>query len=116
MSLKPAIQYAAVRPERPDEGALISGSPVTSNAVAHYQETMATSTKFFWRRGVGYQLTTGSFSRATGVLYTSFRPYGELLPVEDIVVNPVNDVNRVWLTFDDGQAASCQSHDSSVSA
>jgi len=43
------------------------------------------------RTGVGYALTSGTFSRAQGVLYQAVRQRGELLPPDEIVFQPTND-------------------------
>ena len=92
VSLKPAIQFAPARTDRPDEGALITaGSGITANGLVHYLETIAAPTKTWMRTGVGYLLTSGTISRAQGVLYGAVRQRGELLPAEEVVFQPTND-------------------------
>lgn len=96
VSLKPSLQYAALRTDRPDEGALItSGSGVTANGVTHYQESASVAAKTWWRHGVGFQLTSGTFSRAQGILYAALRQRGVLLPPDEIVFQPTNDTAAV---------------------
>lgn len=95
ISLKPAIQFAVARVDRPDDGSLITaGSAVTAAGVTHYNETLSGGGKFFWRRGLGYKLTAGSFARAQGLLYAGFRNQGLILPAEEVVFQPTNDSNQ----------------------
>jgi hypothetical protein len=96
ISLKPALQFASVRTERPDDGALITaGSAITTNNLVHFRETVSGGSRFFFRRGVGFKLTAASFARAQGVLYSAFPTFGTLLGAEEIVFNPTNDTNAV---------------------
>lgn len=94
IAMKPAVQYAAVRTDRPGVGAAISaGSPITANGVTHFEETLSGATQFFFRRGWSYELTAGSFARAEVLLYTSFRSCGHIFPTKEIAFNPTNDTN-----------------------
>ena len=96
VSIKPAIQLATTRIDRPDTGAIISdGSATTDNGLTHYLETLSAGSKAFFRRGVGYRLTAGSFARVQGVLYAAYSSVGLLLPAEEVVFNPTNDTNAV---------------------
>lgn len=96
VSLKPSLQFAPVRTERADDGALIAnGSAITGNGVTHFRETVSGGSKFFFRRGMGFKLTSGSFARAQGVLYSAFPCFGTVLGAEEIVFNPTNDTNAV---------------------
>lgn len=96
VSLKPAIQFAEVRTDRPDGGGLIAaGSAATTSGLTHYQETLSGSTKFFFRRGVGFKLTAGSFARAQGLLYTAFNTFGTVFPVQEVAFQPTNDTDAV---------------------
>lgn len=96
LQLKPALQFAATRVDRPDAGALITaGSGTGADGLTHYQESVAGGNKFFFRRGVGFKLVAGSFARAEGLLYTAYRSLGKVLPAEEIVFNPTNDTNAV---------------------
>lgn len=91
VSLKPAIQFAPTRTDRPDDGALITdGSVRSTNGITHYQEMLASPTKLFVRDGIGFQLTSGSFARLQGTLYTSFLSLGLVLPAEEFLVQPTN--------------------------
>jgi hypothetical protein len=95
VSLKPAIQFAPVRTDRPDAGAAIAnGSNITTgDAVTHFEESLSGASKFFFRRGFRYKLTSGSFASAEVLLYTAFRACGRIFRPRDITFNPVNDVN-----------------------
>lgn len=96
ISIKPALQFAPTRTDRPGGGALITaGSAITAASLTHYLETISASDQFFFRWGVGYKLTAGSFARAQGLLYPAFRSKGLILPAEEIVFNPTNDTNAV---------------------
>lgn len=91
VALRPAIQYAAVRADRPDAPFQVSGSDVTTAVPAHYRESLSAATKLLFRRGVSACLTgSATFGRAQGVLYTAFRPLGVTLPTEEIVMQPFN--------------------------
>jgi hypothetical protein len=94
--LKPALQFAAIRVDRPEDGAAITaGSAITAPNVIHFQETLSASSMFFFRRGIGYRLTAGSFVWVEGTLYTAFRSLGHVLPPEELVFNPTNDTSDV---------------------
>jgi hypothetical protein len=95
VSLKPAIQYAAVRTDRPGAGAAITaGSAITAgNTLTHYEETLSGSLNFWWRRGWSYQLTSGAFARCSTIQYTSFRSCGKIFPAREVLFNPTNDKN-----------------------
>lgn len=114
VSLKPALQFAATRTDRPDDGATITaGSAITAASLTHYLETLSAGAKFFFRRGMGFKLTAGSFARAQGVLYTAFRPRGMVLSAEEIVFNPTNDTNAVsYFPLGGGKPIPCNGVDS----
>ncbi|HNH46853.1 MAG TPA: hypothetical protein PKY30_07435, partial [Myxococcota bacterium] len=97
VSLKPAMQFAATRIDRPaNMGSRISnGSDITSTTRTHFQETLSAGDKFFFRRGFAYKLTGGSIARIHGTLYTAWRAKAELLPPVEIVFNPTNDTAAV---------------------
>lgn len=95
LSLKPAIQLAATRSDRPDPGNLISGTPVTAAGQTHFQESLSASSKFYFRVGVGYALTAGSFAQVQGTLYTAFNANGRTFPATEIDFNPTNDTTDV---------------------
>lgn len=113
VSLKPALQFAVTRTDRPDDGVLITaGSAITGNGLTHYLETLSAGSKFFFRRGIGFKLTAGSFARAQGLLYTAFRTRGLILPAEEIVFNPTNDTNQVsYFPLGGGRAIPCNGVD-----
>lgn len=92
VAIKPAILLAATRTVRPDDWSLVGGSAITANRLYKFAESLSAATKFFVRRGIGYQLTAGSFARARGILYTSYRSTGVIGAAEEIVFNPTNDV------------------------
>ena len=74
---------------------------------------LSTGSTFYFRRGLGYQLTAGSFARAQGVLYAAFRVRGELLAPERIVFNPTNDTNAVsYFPLGGGKPVACNGIDS----
>ena len=89
----PAIQYAGVRTDRPDAGAIISGTAMSTATATHYLATLAGSTQFWFRRGVAYRLTAGTKVSAQARLYTAFRSCGTIFPAREIVFNPTNNVN-----------------------
>jgi hypothetical protein len=92
IALRPVLQFAATRTDRPDAAASISvGSDITAVGVTHFQETLSAASKFFFRRGLAYKVTAGSFARVEGILYTAFRSLGYQLPAEEIVFNPSNN-------------------------
>jgi hypothetical protein len=96
VALKPAMQFAPTRTDRPDEAAVISaGNDITAPGPVHFQETLSASTKFFFRGGLGFKLTSGSFARVEGLLYTAFRSLGVCLPTEEILFNPANSTTAV---------------------
>lgn len=90
--LKPAIQYAAVRTDRPGAGAVITaGSDITGAGAYSFKETLSGGTQFFFRRGIGYKLDTGgTFARAEVMVHTAFRSCGKVFPPREIVFNPLN--------------------------
>lgn len=103
LSVKPALQHAPVRGERPDQPAVIgAGNAATSAGILHYVESPASlEYKGLFRFGIGYWLSAlGSvpFGRAEVILTASWRPLGKLLPAEEVVVNPTNDSTE-WSIF-----------------
>jgi len=93
IAVKPAIQFAPTRIDRPDAAALIgNGNPLTGNNLGKYVEGLSAASQFYFRRGLAYRVSAGSFARAEGRLYNAFRPLGMILPAEQIVFNPWNDV------------------------
>ena len=72
----PAIQYAGVRTDRPDAGAIIAGTAMSTATATHYLATLSGSTQFWFRRGVAYRLTAGTKVSAQARLYTAFRSCG----------------------------------------
>lgn len=90
---KPALQTAATRVDRPDPGAWIAdGEEKSAAGLTHYREGLTGSgSKFYFRRGIGLELTSGSFARGQGILYGSWRSRGVILPAEELVFNPTND-------------------------
>lgn len=96
VALKPALQLAPTRTDRADDAALITaGSAVTTNGLTSFVETLSAGSKAFFRRGLGFRLTAGSFARAQGIVYTAYRSNGLIMPAEEIVFNPTNDTNAV---------------------
>jgi len=91
VSLKPALQFAPTRTDRPEDGAPVTGTARTTNGISHYQAALASPSKLFVRDGIGFQLTAGSFARIQGTLHTAFRSLGLVLPAEEITVQPTND-------------------------
>jgi len=90
IAIQPAVQLAATRIDRPDAGTAV-GSAASAAGLTHYEHSLSASLKFFWRRGIAYKLTTASFARAEGLLYTSYKDLGRVLPTETVVFNPTND-------------------------
>lgn len=95
IAVKPAIQLAAVRADRPDDGLVVGGTWTGGAAEAgllHFHEAtiLPAATKLLFRVGIGFKLTAGTFGRAEGVLYSSYRSLGLTLPGEEVVVNPYN--------------------------
>lgn len=93
VSLLPAIQLAAVRPDRPAAGAGISGTAISAVGATHFQATLSAGSYFFFRRGFTYKLTGGTppmFGQADVTLYTSFRACGTVFPSREIVFNPLD--------------------------
>lgn len=94
ISLKPALQLAAVRPDRPAAGAILAaGSAITTNGTTHYQETLSAGAYFFWRRGFSFKLTGigATFGAAEVKLYTCFRACGSVFSPREVVFNPTDD-------------------------
>ena len=92
IAIKPALQFAYVRTDRPDQGAVIAiGSSIDSVGPTHYAQSITSTQKFFFRRGLGFKLTAGSFARAEVLLYTSFRACGKIFPPREIIYNPYNE-------------------------
>lgn len=94
VSLKPAIQLAAVRQDRPSAGAAITaGSAITANGTTQYRETLGGASSFFWRRGFSFKLTGvgATFGYAEVKLYTSFRACGTVFAPKELVFNPFDD-------------------------
>lgn len=91
VSMKPAIQLATVRTDRPDAGvAITAGSAITGEGLAHFEETISASGKAFFRRGWSVQLTDGSFARCEVILHTAFRSCGRMFPMKEVEVTPNN--------------------------
>jgi hypothetical protein len=102
VAIKPAVQLAAVRVDRPDGGAAISaGSVLTGSGLTHFRETLSGASKFFFRRGWSARLTSGSYARVELTQYAAFRACGGVLPPRDFAIDPVNagtDVRYVSLS------------------
>lgn len=99
IDILPALQFATTRTDRPDAGAVVSsGSPAwaTSADLYRYLEDLTGKTgKAFFRRGVIAKLNSTGFVRARGILYGSYRQLADVLPPEEIVLNPTNDNTMV---------------------
>jgi hypothetical protein len=96
VALKPAIQMATVRVDRPDPGAAISaGSVITAEGVSHFEETLSGSNKFYFRRGFSLRLTAGSYARVETTLHTAFRACGTIFPAREIPFHPMNSTAAV---------------------
>jgi hypothetical protein len=94
VALKPAVQLAAVRTDRPDDGTIVTGNDITGADLKHFQHSLSgQAQKFYFRRGMAYRLTAGSFARAQGLLYMAWPCFGRVLTAEKIVFNPTNDTN-----------------------
>ncbi len=89
----PAVQFAAVRTDRPNAGAIIAGTAMSTATATHYLATLSGSSQFWFRRGVAYRLMTGTKVSAQARLYTAFRSCGTIFPPREIVFNPTNNVN-----------------------
>lgn len=60
-SVKPAIQYAAVRTNKPDAASAISGGTYqTSTGFTHYRETIGSNSKLLYRTGFMAKNTSGT--------------------------------------------------------
>jgi hypothetical protein len=102
MEIKPALQFAPVRTDRPDAGvAITAGQAITgdttTNGPVHFEETVSAAAKFWFRRGWSYKLTAGTFARCETLLYTSFLSCGTVFPAKEVVFNPLNDKADVSL-------------------
>lgn len=97
--IKPAIQFFPTRIDRPEDGILAPGNGLSDVGLFHVAHTPSSiGSKGYWRRGIGYQLSTAGatpFARAQGVLYTSFRMNGLVMPPDEFVFQPYND-NTDW--------------------
>ena len=89
----PAIQMAAVRSDRPDAGAIISGTPMTTATATHYVATLSGGSYFWFRRGLAWRLTSGTKVSGQAKVYTAFRSCGKIFPAREVVFNPTNGVN-----------------------
>ena len=69
-----------MRTDRPDAGAIIAGTAMSTATATHYLATLAGSTQFWFRRGVAYRLTAGTKVSAQALLYTAFRSCGTIFP------------------------------------
>ncbi len=91
ISVKPAIQFAQVRTDRPHAGAVITaGSVITGDGLTHYLETLSAGSKFWWRRGLRTKLAAGSFAQTEIELHTAFRSCGTHFPTREIEIFPFN--------------------------
>jgi hypothetical protein len=97
VSLRPALQYAAVRTDRPDAPFELAVGTADATAVGnfHFQETLVAATalqKFWVRGGIASKLTAVSGTplagRAMGAITMAHRSLGELLPADELVVGP----------------------------
>jgi hypothetical protein len=95
VEVKPALQYASVRTDRPSAGGAISGGGVSAAGRTHYQESPSITDQFFFRRGVSYKLTAGSIARVQGLVYGAWISKGLVLPTDEIVFQPVNETATV---------------------
>lgn len=93
IEVKPALQLASVRTDRPSAGGAIStGSWATAAGRTQYAHTLSAITdRFFFRRGVAYKLTAGSVARAQGLLHGSWQNRGLVLAPDEFMVQPNND-------------------------
>lgn len=92
MAIKPAVQLATVRTDRPDAGAAITaGSAITAAGLTHFVETLSASSKGFFRVGWSVKLTAGSFARAEALLHVSYRACGRMFTPRELVFQPVNN-------------------------
>lgn len=99
LELLPALQFAPTRVDRPDDGIRVSGTPVGAVGPVKFQESpTGLGSQFFWRSGIAYRCSSGTFVRAQGHLYTSYRTLGRTFAAEEIVFNPLND-NTDWSVF-----------------
>lgn len=91
VAIKPAIQFAPVRTDRPDAGAAITaGSVMTANGVVHYEETISAGSKYNARVGLAYRLTAGSFAQADVTLHASWLQAGMVGQMRQIELLPNN--------------------------
>lgn len=91
MAIKPSLQLAIVRTDRPDAGAAITaGSVIPAEGLTHFEETVSGSAKAFFRRGWSFKLTAGSYARCETLMHTSFRSCAKIFPVKEIEIEPNN--------------------------
>lgn len=92
VALKPALQYAAVRTDRPSAGAAITaGSAMTANGAVHYAESINPASQYYVRRGIEFKLTAGAFAQVDALLYTSFLHCGLIGQPRQIEFMPNNN-------------------------
>ncbi|RME27286.1 MAG: hypothetical protein D6798_04905 [Deltaproteobacteria bacterium] len=95
-AVKPAVQLAAVRTDRPDAGAAITaGTNITGNGLRHFQETLNVSSRFWFRWGLSYKLTAGSFASCQVRLHTAFKQCSRVFSPVQVVVNPLNGTTDI---------------------
>lgn len=100
VALRPCLQYAPIRADRPDDpfALAVATADVTSltpSPYYHFQETLVTATantKFLVRGGISAKLTTTSgtatLGRAMGTLSMNWRSLGVLLPQDELDIGP----------------------------
>ena len=78
----PAIQYAESTPDRPDDWAIISGTPASSGTpMDHFRQAITTTDKFWFRLGLAFKDASGTpaFARAQVKLQQNFTQSGRLI-------------------------------------
>lgn len=96
VAIKPALQLAPVRTDRPDGGAAITaGSVMTANGAVHYGETISAASKYWVRRGYSYRLTAGSFAQVDATLFTSWLQAALIGATRQIEISPNNGTATV---------------------
>lgn len=96
VAIKPALQFAQARTDRPDAGAAITaGAIITANGLTHYEESISPASKYYVRRGWSYRLTAGAFAQADALMYTSWLQAGLIGTSRMIDFGPTNNTAAV---------------------
>lgn len=96
---RPGYQVATVRPENPTDPFAV-GTATSTEGFTRFSTTAADfQDRFFWRPGIMYSCSAGSFGQADVQLETQVQTKADMLGTKRIEVQPYNDSNSTVAMF-----------------